>query len=114
MRGHHWLVVILVAAPVYFLFQQWNRFGWSAEWLLCLAGLIGFGLGLFLIVRWHAGNHAYRCPKCAHVFTISTYIDFANPHCPGRKSLRCPACGKRSWCKEIARDAVIENNEDRH
>jgi DNA-directed RNA polymerase subunit RPC12/RpoP len=52
---------------------------------------------LFLLVRWHAGNTAYRCPACKHEFEISVFTDFVSPHVPDKKYLQCPQCGKRNW-----------------
>lgn len=56
--------------------------------------------GLFLLVRWHAKNFAYHCPKCGHEFEISTFTDFISPQGPsksgGWKYLKCPKCRERS------------------
>ncbi|OIQ05910.1 MAG: hypothetical protein AUK59_02025 [Candidatus Altarchaeum sp. CG2_30_32_3053] len=63
-------------------------------WLILFVG------SLFLLVRWHAKNFAYRCPKCGHEFEISAFIDFISPHglCKGGgwKYLKCPKCHERS------------------
>ena len=34
---------------------------------------------LFLLMKWHAKNFAYRCPKFGHEFEISTFTDFISP-----------------------------------
>ncbi|MCJ7617108.1 MAG: hypothetical protein MUO43_11295 [Desulfobacterales bacterium] len=52
---------------------------------------------LFLLVRWHAGSTAYRCPACEHEFEISVFTDFVSPQVPDKKYLKCPQCGKRNW-----------------
>jgi len=63
-------------------------------WLILFIG------GLFLLVRWHAKNFAYRCPKCGYEFEISTFTDFISPHGlsknGGWKYLKCPKCHERS------------------
>ena len=63
-------------------------------WLILVA------ISLFLLVRWHAKNTAYRCSKCRHEFEISTFKDFISPHGPsksgGWKYLKCPKCHERS------------------
>jgi len=57
-------------------------------------------VGLFFLVRWHAGNFAYRCLKCSHEFEISAFVDFISPHGPdksgGWKYLKCPKCHEKS------------------
>lgn len=63
-------------------------------------------IGLFFLVRWHAGRAAYRCPGCSREFMVSAWIDFLSPHTIGEKLLRCPSCGKSSWCIEIDRTAA--------
>ncbi|MDH7576450.1 MAG: hypothetical protein QHH75_01265 [Bacillota bacterium] len=68
-------------------------------WLFLTAG------GLFLLVRWHARNTAYICPKCGHFFMISAMEDFLSPHMIDQKLLKCPKCGKRSWCQAVSAKA---------
>ena len=69
-------------------------------WLLIVAG------SLFSLVRWHAKNTAYICPKCGHTFMISTTEDFLSPHMINKKLLRCSKCGESSWCKAISIKSV--------
>jgi len=52
---------------------------------------------LFLLVRWHANNTAYRCSACGYEFEISVLTDFASLQVPDGKYLRCPQCRKRNW-----------------
>lgn len=68
-----------------------------ALWLVMFFG------GLFLLVRWHANNTAYRCPECGHEFEISVMTDFISPHTTSKKYLKCPQCGKRKWANVLMR-----------
>jgi DNA-directed RNA polymerase subunit RPC12/RpoP len=63
---------------------------------------------LFLLVRWHARNFAYRCPECGQEFEISTFTDFISPHGGGKKYLRCPRCQKRSWANEMEKISQVK------
>ena len=63
-------------------------------------------IGTYLIIRWHAKNTAFICPKCNHKFTISTTKDFLSPHFFDKKLLRCPDCGESSWCKAISAKSI--------
>lgn len=74
-----------------------------------LAILIVFAVMLFFMVRWHARHIGYECPKCMHRFAVSAMVDFLSPHTTG-KLLRCPHCGVCSWCREIDR-AMISQQE---
>lgn len=73
----------------------------SPLWLLIL-----IGIGLFLLVSWHAKNIAYICPKCGYMFMISTLTDFLSPHMFNTKLLRCLKCGESSWCKTVSAESV--------
>jgi transcription elongation factor Elf1 len=63
-------------------------------------------IGTYLIIRWHAKNTVFICPKCNHKFTITTTKDFLSPHFFDKKLLRCPDCGESSWCKAISAKSI--------
>lgn len=63
-----------------------------------------FAGGLYVLVRWNSKHTAYICPKCNNEFTISTLTDFISPHMVTTKLLKCPSCGKLSWCHAIDKD----------
>ena len=68
-----------------------------ALWIIIVVAL------LLAVVRWHAGNTVYRCPKCGQLFSIGTVTDLVSPHGLGRgggwKLLTCPKCGKHVRAK---------------
>jgi len=68
---------------------------WPVGLVVWLAVIVGGSL--FLLVRWHAGSTAYRCPSCEHEFEISVFTDLISPQVPDKKYLKCPQCGKRNW-----------------
>lgn len=83
---------------------------------------VGFAIWLFLVivgtgvlVRWHAKNTAYICPKCGHTFAVTTLEDLMSPHMGIVKLLTCPKCVKSSWCEGISiksmKDEVIVPGE---
>lgn len=63
-----------------------------------------FGGSLFLLVRWHARNTAYRCTACAWEFEISFFTDFISPHFPNKKLLKCPRCDERNWAEILMKE----------
>jgi len=89
----------LIAGAIFLIPFYWP-FGFIV-WLVLLVGG-----GLYLLVRWHAKNTAYICPKCNHTFAISTLTDFLSPNMIDKKLLRCPECGESSACKAVSIDTL--------
>ena len=58
----------------------------------------GTGIGLACVLEKNAG--VYECKHCGERFvpTMKAYI-FA-PHMPTSRKLKCPKCGKKSYCKK--------------
>jgi len=92
------LVVLILGAILLIPFQ------WPFGFIVWLVFLVGGGL--YLLVRWHAKNTAYICPKCNHTFSISTLTDFLSPNMIDKKLLRCPECGESSACKAVSINAL--------
>lgn len=64
---------------------------------------------LTILVRWHAHHVGYVCPACDYFFAITPLTDFLSPQL-GEKLLRCPRCASSSWCREIDRSSVPQQN----
>jgi hypothetical protein len=64
---------------------------------IALPIILGVGVFLFVIVRFHARSTIYACKGCSTHFEVSPWIDFCSPHMPNRKMLRCPHCGNIDW-----------------
>ncbi|MBR4087213.1 MAG: hypothetical protein IKK30_05085 [Clostridia bacterium] len=44
---------------------------------------------------------AYKCKNCGHEF-VPTYTQALNAmHAGTTRYLKCPECGKRTWCKKV-------------
>lgn len=72
-------------------------------WLRIVLGVIGAviivtGIGLACVLEREAG--VYECKHCGERFvpTMKAYL-FA-PHMPISRKLKCPKCGKKSYCKK--------------
>jgi DNA-directed RNA polymerase subunit RPC12/RpoP len=87
-----WIFIVLIFGGIIIASFFWP-YGF-AIWLLLVA------IGLIFLVRRHARDNIYECPKCHHQFAISSVTDFLSPHHPNRKFLKCPNCGVRSMCDE--------------
>jgi len=64
-------------------------------------------VGMLLLVNWHKGATAYRCPNCNHIYTVSFLQDLAAPHGINRDGawllLRCPNCKQKNRTKVLKR-----------
>jgi len=87
--------LFVIAVAFFALPQLWH---WNGLPALIFGGL---AVMTFFLVRWHARNTGYECPECRHLFMVSPVTDFLSPHLGGVKLLRCPQCGRSSWCPEI-------------
>lgn len=58
----------------------------------------GLGIGVACVLDKDAG--AYECPRCGHRFvpTMKEYV--MGPHTMLRRKLKCPNCGKKSYCRK--------------
>ncbi|MCH5151587.1 MAG: helix-turn-helix transcriptional regulator [Clostridiales bacterium] len=72
-------------------------------WLRVVLGVMGAviivtGIGLACVLERDAG--VYECKHCGERFvpTMTAYL-FA-PHTPTTRRLKCPKCGKKSYCKK--------------
>jgi DNA-directed RNA polymerase subunit RPC12/RpoP len=89
--GYLVLMITFNVLTAYILIPAAWPWGLIAWLVLC------FGGSLYLLVRWHALNTAYRCPACKGTFEISIFSDFSSPHVPNKKYLKCPHCNERNW-----------------
>lgn len=109
--------------------EKKNRTVWTTMWLLLGVGaVILFGglavaafllpegiwqtvvilasCALFLIPGFYAlklevSVGAYKCAHCGHEI-VPTFTQALNAmHMGTTRYLKCPACGKRSWCKKV-------------
>lgn len=75
--------------------------------------LIPAYIGLRLEVQ--AGYH--ECKNCHHKF-VPTYREVLGaPHISTTRYLKCPECGKRTWCKKVLRKVAYhigEKNEEKN
>ena len=109
--------------------EQKNKIVWRNMWVImivCLVGLLGgcavaaflvpegiwqmvtviavcvlFILPCFYALKLEISVGAYRCKNCGNEF-VPTYTQALNAmHVGFTRYLKCPKCGKRTWCKKI-------------
>ncbi len=73
-------------------------------WIFLFWIFLGCSVGTFLLTMWLARTYgrSYRCPECGHIFEVSNFTFFlgygrGSKLRIGRKYIKCPKCGKKSW-----------------
>lgn len=102
LRVLQWLAIYLVVVIASAVFLPPQMPPWGA-----IATVLIFGVGLLMLVRWHAGFTGYRCRHCEYEFGISTFTDLTSPQGTGPggswKYVRCPQCDRRSRARVLVR-----------
>ena len=68
-----------------------------------LALIVIFAIVVFVVLTQYLllKIFYFKCAKCGNLFTPSLLADLLTFHSAGRKRLKCPICGKRSWAQRI-------------
>ena len=109
--------------------EKKNKIIWNSMWAIMIVSMIGLLGGLFaaaffipegpwqLVVilltcvlflipcfyalKLEVSVGAYKCKNCGHEF-VPTYKQALNAmHMGTTRHLKCPNCGKRTWCKKV-------------
>lgn len=109
--------------------EQKNKTIWTAMWVIMTVSMIALLGGIFLVyffvpegvwqlvavlgicvlflipcfyaLKLEVSVGAYKCKNCGHEF-VPTYSEALNAmHAGFTRHLKCPKCGKRTWCKKI-------------
>ena len=66
-----------------------------------IAVCVLFLIPCFYALKLEVSVGAYKCKNCAHEFK-ATYKEALNAmHMGTTRYLKCPKCGKRTWCKKV-------------
>ncbi|MCH5164112.1 MAG: transcriptional regulator, partial [Clostridiales bacterium] len=60
--------------------------------------IICAGVGIACVLERDAG--VYECKHCGERFVPTMKAYLCAPHTPTTRRLRCPKCGKKSYCKK--------------
>ncbi len=72
---------------------------WQA--VVVLGACVVFFIPCFYALKLEVSVGAYKCKKCGHEI-VPTYSQALNAmHMGTTRYLKCPECGKRSWCKKV-------------
>jgi len=108
---------------------QKNKTIWTTMWVIMIVSMLGllggcavvyffvpegvwqavsvigicilFLLPCFYALKLEVSVGAYKCKNCGHEF-VPTYTQALNAmHMGFTRYLKCPQCGKRTWCKKV-------------
>lgn len=69
--------------------------------VVILASCVVFLIPCFYALKLEVSVGAYKCKNCGHEF-VPTYKQALNAmHAGTTRHLKCPNCGKRTWCKKV-------------
>lgn len=70
---------------------------------LVLIGIacIIFGVGLYVAMEGERTVGYYKCKHCDDVFVPTFAAYMMGPHMLTTRKMKCPHCGKKSWCKKV-------------
>ena len=109
--------------------EQKNKIIWTSMWVIMSVCIIALLACLFIAAFWipegpwqlvailgscmlflpacfyalklEVSVGAYKCKNCGHKF-VPTYSEALNAmHMGFTRHLKCPNCGKRTWCKKV-------------
>lgn len=68
--------------------------------LLTIACVI-FAVGIYVVMEGERTIGYYKCKRCGETFVPGIVQYNLGMHIMATRRLRCPCCGKRSWCKKV-------------
>ena len=86
------LTIILLAALLEM--QLWLRI----VLIVIAVAVMGTGIGIACVLDRDAG--VYECRHCGERFVPAMKAYLFAPHTPMTRKLKCPKCGKKSYCKK--------------
>ncbi len=71
------------------------------QFVTILGACVLFLIPCFYALKLEVSVGAYKCKNCGHEF-VPTYSQALNAmHLGFTRHLKCPNCGKRTWCKKV-------------
>ena len=69
--------------------------------LIMIFGFVQFFVGCFYCLRLEQIAGFYNCMKCGHNYVPTYFSVFLAMHIGRTRYMKCPKCGKWSWCKKV-------------
>ena len=75
---------------------------WLRIFLIIAAFLAIFSFTALVCVLG-ASSEIFECPRCGKKFSVSLAAYILGMHTTSKRKLKCPHCGKTSWCRSFWR-----------
>ena len=98
-----WVIMIVCMLGLFAGLFAVARFMQEGPWMLvAILGLcVVFLIPCFYALKLEVSVGAYKCKNCGHEI-VPTYREALwAMHMGTTRHLKCPACGKRTWCKKV-------------
>lgn len=93
------LMVILASFTIILIAALLEMDMWLRIILIAVAGILIVG-GIVVGCMLDRDAGVYECPHCGERFVPTMKAYFFSSHTVMRRNLKCPKCGKRSFCKK--------------
>ena len=70
---------------------------------LIIVSIILFIIPCIIALKFKAETGYYECKKCQHMFVPSYKEISLLMQTPSKRLLKCPECGKWTWCKKLSK-----------
>lgn len=69
--------------------------------ILATIGCLIFAVGLYVAMQGERTIGYFKCKNCGETFVPSFYAYTMAMHVFATRRLKCPCCGRKSWCKKV-------------
>ena len=84
--------------------------GWRVALIIVACVVMVSGIAVAAVMEMSAG--AFECQKCGEYFVPTPMAYIMGVHTIMRRRLKCPKCGKKSWCKRTLQSRKSETEEE--
>lgn len=93
------VIVTLISSLTMFILTEKLEMSDTLRGVLIAIGLVVLIGGLFCAALLEMSAGTYECQHCKTRFVPTTKSYMLGMHTVTRRHLKCPECGKKSWCK---------------
>ena len=91
-------MAIIASTPLFVVAGVLEMEVWARILFIALGAVVCI-CGIYVAAALDMDAGTFECRHCAHRFVPSAGEYLAAAHTPTKRNLKCPACGKKSYCK---------------
>lgn len=93
-------LAVLSSIPLFVISGIFEMTVWARAILIVIAVIVMIG-GIIIACILDRDAGAFECKECRHRFVPEFGAYIMGAHTPTRRKLRCPKCGKSTYCKHV-------------